>query len=147
MTLIGNKPSNNLGRVLHFSNWVWQPLVEYLEKNHYDAIKTFPDLRFNAGEVSDFDAKQLANQLSVEHAEQWSNELSSYLNSLPLGPCFGCFGFGTRRDGILGSTEDECVVCKGAGQSRQYVTQYYFLNGHIYHLREFLKSCGGFSLT
>lgn len=147
MTLIGLKPSNNIGRVIHFSNWVWQPLVEYLEKSYYDNIQNFPNLRFNSGEISEQDAQGLAYALDITHAGEWANTLSEYLNKLPHGPCFGCFGHGTKKDGILGATREACIVCKGSRTSPQYITQYYFLAGHVYHLREFLKYCGGCSLN
>lgn len=148
MTLVGQNPTTNLGKVIHFSNWVWQPLVEYLEKNHYDVIKYAPDFRFNSGEVvSEKVATALMESIDVNDAEQWANHLSEFMRTLPEGPCFGCFGLGYKRDGISEMSQDKCEVCDGSGSSKQYVTQYRFRAGDVSNLLLFLRHCGGFKLT
>lgn len=147
MTLIGQDPSKNTGKVIHFSMWVWHPMVEYLEKNHYDLLKDYPSLRFNSGEFSKDFATQLHDALDVENANEWSKGLAQFLQTLPTGPCFACLGFGKKRNGLMDVTDERCLVCLGTGECKQYVSQYYFRGGDLWNFKEFLCHCGGFRLT
>lgn len=146
MTLVGLEPSKNTGKVIHFSMWVWHPMVEYLEKNHYDLLKDYPSLRFNSGEFSKDFANQLHDTLDVANAMEWSSHLAQFLKTLPEGPCFGCLGLGMKRNGLMDSINEQCYICRGTGQSKQYVSQYYFRGGDMWNLKEFLCHCGGFKL-
>lgn len=147
MTLTGTSPSNNLGKVVHFSLWVWHPLVEYLETRHYDTVSRMPSLRFNHGEVSADLAFELSEKISIPDASQYTNDLNDLLSSLPNTTCWGCFGFGKKRKGIMVETDDPCTVCHGSGESRPYVAQYRLRAGDVANLKTFLRECGGFRLT
>jgi hypothetical protein len=150
MDVYGKEPADKTGEYVRYSVWNWHPLADYL-------LATAPAEITGACKfwhTNDGDglgaerAKALADFLTGEidsgRAEDYVEMRNASLESLADLPCEVCEGTGRRDDPIL---RGECNLCGGTGKVRPPEAAYYRSDfEEIVRFRDFLRTCGGFTI-
>lgn len=152
VSLYGQNPKSDKGEVLKQSDWVWSPLINYLQINHEQISIMMDHLQFNeAYEIGPNAANAIAEIIEEDlkngNIKKYIDNFNSLKENLDDLDCQHCFGIGKERKNILFISDEDCVVCEGKGKTRPLLCDYNVENADFETFAKFIRESEGFIIS
>lgn len=170
--LMGHEPTSPKHSTIRFSAFRWRPLWNLCHALRDDLVPLELFARGQHFDGAGLDAEQsrsLAESLDTAiddgTLDRFLERFAEFRSTFDLVECEFCAGAGIRCDdvglrlglnvepldelraSVLGRDRGTCNACDGLGRRSHEITLYSFDRDDVSRLAEFLRECGGFSIT
>ena len=153
MDVNGRKPKSKVGEYFRNNVWWWRPLWMFCEDIAPDLIP-----KDNLGHSNDGWglncthslqlAERLTELLDAGEVKKYEEGYTKMLKETPLQECTICGGTGQRLPPPkCGAGDQPCNGCGETGKREADSTHYPFSEENVKIFRDFLRECGGFSIS